>query len=307
MTLIRAASEEVRTVAREAVRENIRRLGDLGQRNVEAVLRELEAARDRLVARLATGTEFDIARSRAMLAEIAEEMRTLADRLPGPLRRGLLDAVERGNADFLAQARAVLPRADGFRLSTGVSSHLIDTATGRSADLVGQITQTARANLNALMRRAATGTNRPADVAREIGTVLSREGRPEGVFGTLAIQIERVHRTETASLYETAGTARARQVARESPWHMYSVWITIKDGRERADHSDMNGATVEVGEHFNYGVGRPDCLISYEQAGREGRAQGIACDGPHDAILPAEAAVNCRCSKGLKRGPRKDA
>jgi hypothetical protein len=306
MTAILAATEETRTVARAKVRENIRRLGELGQRNLEAVLAELQSSRDRLVARLATGTEFDVARSRGMIVAIDAEVRLLRERLGSPLARGFVSALRNGDEDIADQAREVLPSTDAFRVSTGVSSHLIDTATGRSADLVGQISESLRADLNALMRRAATGTNRPADVAREIGAVLDEAGRPVGIFGTKALQIEKVHRTETSSLYETAAKARALTVARESPWVMLRTWITIKDGRERVDHADMNGATVEVGESFNYGAGRPWCLVSYEQAQRDGGTLGLACDGPHDAILPAEAAVNCRCSTGLRRGQRKE-
>jgi hypothetical protein len=307
MTVIHAADEGTRQIARKAVRENVRRVGELGQTNLEAVLRELDSARSRLVSMLATGTDFDRARARLMLFEVEREIARLKRDLPPILSRGFTDATKAGDRDMTAQARAILGETDGFRLSTGVSSDLIDLATGRSADLVTQITEIARSQINTVLRRAATGTLKPYEVATQLGAVLSEAGRPEGTFGTLALQIERVHRTETMALYQQAGDARRTKVAQESPYVIFSVWVTIIDGRERADHAEMNGATVEVGEHFNYGAGPTWSKVSYEQASREGGTLGLAVTGPHDPILPAKDAVNCRCGTGLKRGPRKDA
>lgn len=302
---VHAADEQTRAIARAAVRANIERLAATGQQSLDAIFAELSRSRDRLVAMLATGSEFDVARARAMIVAVDEEVRNLSARLPGKFQTGFRDALCQGDADIAQMGRDLLPHADAMRLSTGVSVHLIDTAAGRSADLVGQISNAARAQLNAILRSGATGTNRPADIARSIGAVLDQEGRPTGVFGTLALQIERVHRTETASLYETAGKARAVVVARESPYEMSRVWISLRDSRTREDHAAMNGATVAVGEHFNYGAGPVWSLVSYEEAEAQGGELGLACDGPHDAILPAEAAVNCRCTAALRRGPRK--
>lgn len=307
MTIVHAADEGTRQIARRAVRENVRRVGELGQANLEAVLRELDDARRRIASMLVDGTEFDRSRARLLLVEVDREIARLKRSLPPIVGRGFRDAATAGDADVTRQARELLGRDDGFRLSTGLDMDLIDYATGRSADLVGQITENARTNLNAILRRAATSTLRPADVASQIGAVLSEAGRPEGAFGTLALQIERVHRTETMALYQQAGDARRTQVARESPYVIFAVWVTIIDGRERADHSDMNGATVEVGEHFNYGAGPTWSKVSYEQASREGGTLGLAVTGPHDPVLPAKDVVNCRCASGMKRGPRKDA
>jgi len=142
--------------------------------------------------------------------------------------------------------------------------------------------------------------------ATAIGEVLSKEGRPTGVFGTLATQTERVHRTETHALYEVAGKARTRQIAEQSPWVIQEVWITILDNRTRDSHRDMNGATITVGESFNFGAGPTWSKVSHEQAQRDGGTIGLAVMGPHDAILPAEEAVNCRCTRGIRRGPRKE-
>lgn len=306
MTLLLAATEERRSVARAKVRKNVARLTELGRRNLASILRELEDSRARLVALLASGTEFDQARAAEMIRAVDAEVARLRRELRTPLAQGYVEALRTGDADIADEAREVLPTGDGFRISTGVSTALIDAATGRSADLVGEISEMARSRLNALMRRSATGSSRPADVAREIGTVLDAAGRPRGVYGTLATQIERVHRTETHALYETAAKARAIQVAAEVPWIMQEVWITVLDSRTRDSHREMNGAVIEVGESFNFGAGPTSSKVSYEQAQREGLTLGLAVNGPHDAILPAEEAVNCRCTRALRRGPRKE-
>lgn len=308
MQRIRAADPTTRAVARDAVRRNVERLGRIGQVNLDDVLRELDDARKRLVSMLATGSEFTQDRARAMIREIDVEAERLRRSLRGPMSEGFRSALALGDDDFASQAREVVgDQPFGFSISTGVSSQLIDIATGRSADLVGQITELARSELNRIVRRAATSALAPEDVAQQIGAVLSEQGRPEGVFGNLATQIERVHRTETSALYETAGKARTVQIAATSPWVIQEVWVTIRDGRERADHADMNGATITVGENFNYGAGPVWSKVSYEEAQRQGGTLGLAVFGPHDAILPAKDAVNCRCSRGLRRGPRKGA
>lgn len=300
---ILAADERTRAVARAKVRENIERLGEMGQLYLSEVLAELERTRQRLVAMLANGTAFDQARAREMIAAVEQETTRLRARLREPFTAAFQGAARQGDADTVSYARLLIGRE--APLSQGVSLTLMDAGASRSADLVGQITETTRSTLNALLRRSATGTSRPADVARDIGDALRPEARPTGVFGTLATQVERVHRTEVAGLYEQAGKARTVQVARESPWQMQEVWITLRDGRERADHAAMNGATIDVGESFNYGAGGAASLVSYERAQREGLALGTACMGPHDSILPAAAVVNCRCTRGLRRGPRK--
>lgn len=299
-----AATPQARAIARERVRENVRRLGEFGQLRLEEVLGELERTRQRLVAMVAEGTEFDQTRARELIRAVDSEAARLRSALRAPLQQAFTGAARLGDADFSAYGRSLV--GDGVRLSQGVSSTLLDTAVSRSADLVGQITETARSTLNRLLRQSATGASGPAEVARAIGGVLSAEARPTGVFGTLATQIERVHRTEVGAMYETAGKARTIQIARESPWVMEEVWIAVLDGRERHDHRTMNGAVIRVGERFNYGAGPVWSKRSYEAAEQEGGTLGTPCTGPLDAILPAEAAVNCRCTRGLRRGPPKN-
>lgn len=68
----------------------------------------------------------------------------------------------------------------------------------------------------------------------------------------------------------------------------------------------MNGATIPVDEHFNFGAGPTWSRVSYEQAERAGGDLGTRITGPHDSVLSAADAVNCRCTRGLVRGPRKE-
>lgn len=284
MSVLLAADLPARELARDKVRDMVQRLAVAGQRNLAEVLRVLDDARARLVAQLATGSEFDMARARTMIAQIEQETRRLRDELRRPLADGFRSSLTLGDADALAKATAIIPE---MRFTAGVSVSLIEVANERSADLVGQITEKARSDLNAIMRKSGMGTSRPADVAKALGTVLSTQNRPTGAFGTLSTQIERVHRTETAGLYEAAGKVRAARIALESPFELSKRWITIIDRRTRDSHLEMNGVVVPQDGKFT--------------------VSGVECDGPHDSVLPAEEVVNCRCTLALVRGPRKDA
>lgn len=285
MTSLLASTPDARAVAAAAVRANIERVSAGQEKDVAEILRILGSARDRLVSMLQTGTDFDVARSRVMLAEVDRQMAQLRGELPPKIAETYKTAARAGDVDMLGQARVVLG-GEGLHLSQGVSSHLLDFASQASADLVGQITTQGRATINDVLRRGAVGSSRPADIAAALGDVLRGENRPTGIFGRLSTQIERVHRTATADFYENAGAARMKTVAKESPFVMRKRWVAILDARTRDTHREMNGVTVGIDEQFDL--------------------DGTLCDGPHDSVLPAEEVVSCRCSRAMVRGERKE-
>lgn len=304
MTVLRAADERTRAFAAARVRQQVRDLLREERSNVALLLRDLNAARDAIVARLGGGTEFDQQRARQLVAAVEAELRALRVQLVQGMTRSLTEAMSRGDADMVEQARAIV----GAEMTSlaGVDPVLVEFARDNSADLVGRITEDLRSRLNTTIRSAATGAATIADVERQIGEVVDAAGRPTGVFGTAATQVDRISRTEVARLYEGAKQVREQRVARKVPYQMMKRWITVVDSRTRFEHQAMNGATVPVEEHFNYGASSPWNRMSYEEAERRGGDLGIKITGPHDSVLPAKDAVNCRCTRGMVRGPRKE-
>ena len=304
VTTLHAATPARRAFAAAAVREQIRDLLRGGSTSTRAMLGSLLRARREIAEQLARGgTEFDAFRSEQMVRAINAEIARLRFRLQSEFTRSLRTTAALGAQHAQAQAVVVL-EADVPGL-IGVDPTVIRFAEQNSADLVGKLTEDLRSQLNLAMRSSATGAATTADVQRKVGDVLRRADRDPGVFGKMATQIERVHRTEVARVYEGAKTVRERQVARSSPFEMFTRWIAIMDGRTRVEHRQMNGATIPVGEHFNFGAGPTWSKVSYEQAGRDGGTLGTRVMGPHDSNLGAKDAVNCRCTKGLVKGKRK--
>lgn len=303
--MIRAATAEQRAFAAARVREQVRRLMAQERGGAREALAILERSRRELVVALSDGgTEFDVTRSNQMIAAIDREIRRLRADLTRSMAQSGQRAIETGRMHLDEQARVVVDIPETSLV--GVDPTLLRFAEDNATDLVGQISEDLRSRLNVVMRGAAPGAATAEDVRRQIGVILTEADRPTGVFGKIAVQVERVHRTETARLYEGAKRVREREVAERVPYVMLRRWIAALDGRTRIAHRLMNGATVPVGEHFNFGAGPTWSKVSWEEAGRQGGTQGTKVTGPQDGVLTARDAVNCRCTVGLVRGERKE-
>jgi uncharacterized protein with gpF-like domain len=63
---------------------------------------------------------------------------------------------------------------------------------------------------------------------------------------------------------------------------MTKEWLTVMDGRQRDDHSEMDGEIVPFDENFE---------VTSQKDGTV-----IFMSGPGDPTAPAEQVINCRCS-----------
>lgn len=302
MSLVLAATEAERLRAAARVRENIRRVQAMSEQDLVAVLDEMKATRDRFVAQLATGSEFDQAYARRLIADVDREMERLKRKIQPRLASAFRRIMEAGDSDTLEVLRQI---AEGNVLSTpGLDTTLVSFAQANSADLVQQIGEEARTRINTALRRGATGTSTPSDVARDIGSVVRQAGRDPGVFGKIATQTERIFRTETQRLYSGATEARMERVERDTGRRVTKTWVhlsgRIPGAQARSDHAMLNGTTIPRDEHFNVAAGPRWSRVSFEEAQRQGGTLGFKASGPQDSVLPAGQVVNCRC--GLAPG-----
>ena len=278
MTMVYAAAGDVGTVA--WYRANIARVAARTDVSSAELVRMLEDVRTRLRDRALNGAagEANAAWARAMLREVESEIGRLTGQMHATLSRHFLETMQAADASVLETARAASSTA--FLGFGGVSPDLIDFASQDSADLVRQITTGLRGQLNRTLRLAATGAVPIEDVARSIGETLTDANRNPGIFGRVATQVERVLRTETGRLYEGATAARVDRVTQDAGLVAEKGWIATRDSRTRDSHWELNGTWIGRDEKFD--------------------VNGWAADGPLDPALPAEEAVNCRCTLGYR-------
>jgi hypothetical protein len=74
-------------------------------------------------------------------------------------------------------------------------------------------------------------------------------------------------------------TWRAMQTASRKPLKLRKVWLSMRDGKVRTHHQEMDGVGVDVSAKFAV-------------PGKHGTEYA---DGPGDPALSAENRINCRC------------
>jgi len=298
-SVLLAATFADRQAAAKRARANVERVQTMTEEDIRAVLADLRATRERLAARLASGgTEFDQAFARSMIADVDREVERLK-REVGPKFASLFTRVmDTADSNALTEATQQIGRQ--LFTAPGIDTTLINFARENSADLVQQIGDDLRTRINTTLRRSAVGTSTPTDVGRAIGDVVRTANRDPGVFGNAAVQVERILRTETARLYEGASEARYKRIETDTGLRMTKQWVHVS-GRipgvlSRPDHAALNGVTIPLDEHFNVGAGPQWSRVSYEEAQRKGGTLGYRASAPQDSTLPAQQAVNCRCT-----------
>lgn len=295
MSIVLAATQADRRRAARLAREAIAAVTKDADANAAKVLQALEESRARLVAML-QGTEFDQAFARRMLMETDREINRLRAMIQPTLAQSLAQTMRSADAFIVSEAARQLGQAMN---TPALSMELIDLAQRDSIVLVQQITEDARKQIANALRRGATGSMGPSDVARSIGGTLERAQREPSVFGDLAQQVEKVHRTETGRLYEHAAEVRRNRIAKEDTGlRVTKTWVHVLRGRRyaRPDHEYLHLVTIPHDEHFNVGAGPTWSRVSYEEAQRQGGTLGFRASGPLDGALPAKQAVRCGCT-----------
>lgn len=284
----------------ERARRLVERVSRRERRNTRELLERLERLRRQLVAPLADASEFDIRMRQELLADaervVAELEATVHDALLEQV-----EAVARDSVESRLSLAATQLGDEAVQLA-GISTDAIDLAGQYDPALVRRVGAATRSEIRNVILSAELGEASGPDVARRLGAVLSREGRPTGVFGRLATQVERIARTEVQTVHELATKAADDRVVSRSTREAFKTWVTSRDTRVRSSHRHLSGVRIRYDERFNVGAGREWSKVSYEEAQRRGGVLGEPAEHPKDVSLSARQRINCRCTRALSFG-----
>lgn len=155
-----------------------------------------------------------------------------------------------------------------------------------SADLIQQIVEPMRAQINTQIRLATLGERSPFQAMQAVTGILGvkardlrwgRLKRPEVVHG-VAARAEAILRTELTRVYSMAHHSQQMATAQEIP-EIRKSWMATADGRTRISH---------INAHIHYS----DNPIPINQPFEVGTAKLMF---PGDPSGPAEETINCRC------------
>lgn len=289
-------------VAVRTIRRAVDEVSRGERRNVLQLLRQIQQIRDSLIARIAEGgTDFDQATKRALLAEVDSVVERIRQEVSAGFQRQFQSAAAQGLSEMSRQINLVSPDAVRPAL-VGLDLDVLDFVRQETDNLVRGVSESVRQEIQTVINSGAIGTATREDVIAKLGTVLTREGRPEGAFGRLALQVERLHRTETSTIFSLSKKATANKAVRETGRQAKKRWVSVGDGRMRPAHRWLNGVEIPFDEHFNVGASEASSKVSWEEAGRRGLAQGEKADVPLDPALSPGQRIQCRCSWGLVLG-----
>lgn len=250
---------DMRRQERGAVRQATRILGDTRRRIVEQI-------------RTARGgfSQFSAEETRRA---IDASIREFEDRYGTLVRNQNAEAFERGRnvvrepVEIAVEARLALPE---------LPADLIEVLQGTTADLVMEIGDEMRLQVNGQVEQIVTGTTRPQEAIANIENMFRsgksdlRGFRRRTGFGW---QAERIVRTETNRVFSVANQASVQQLKEELP-DIKKQWENTGDGRERIDHKTpppggVAGEIKNTNETFSNGLmypldprGRPEDVVN---------------------------------------------
>lgn len=259
----------------------------------DAYARRMEA----LMADADTLGDDAVSRAKALLEEVRKEIVSQIASTDWAAHRieGMKRAVQNAMSDFSSRYGAEF--ADMQAKAWGVAVEYLDQAAMElGLGAIPQIDQTALGILQGYSADLITGATDDAIRAitreiqmgilagRSLQEVMEAIGRSvtEGEVGKLASRLERIVRTESASVYQKARQARFDQVMeimqKDFPLiTVFKKWIHSGKGKyARKNHKRLNGEMRPVGKDFPGG-------IPY----------------PHAPGLPAKEVVNCGCTHVL--------
>ena len=247
---------------------DIRRQERSGVRQAMRILRD---TRERVLGDLDTARGFE--------AFHADEIRQAVDRSVEEFedRYGHLAKTKVDDAFKAGQAMVKEPLETVTELTFSIPelpADLVEVLQGTTADLVKEVGQRMRDQINGEVQQAVTGAQRPVDARRSIENMF-RTGRSQ-LRGFrqrtgFAWQAERIVGTEVNRVFSVSNVAALEQAQASVP-DMKGQWITTRDGRERDSHIRNHLKVREKGETFPNG-------LRY----------------PLDPSGPPEEVVNCRC------------
>jgi hypothetical protein len=157
---------------------------------------------------------------------------------------------------------------------TVLPSYNLLIAQDYTADLVTNLSASAKAKLNAVLRRSALGGQSVDSIMRQIGASIG-----DGEFGKISRRAQTIYRTEVSRMGHAAGQARLEEAA-DRVDGLEHQWIHAgyMEKRPRSYHEGIHGMHVPVDEAFP-GSGPNGEDLMY----------------PGDPAGAAEDTINCFC------------
>lgn len=239
--------------------------------SIDSARNLLDQARRDVIAQLAQGgrTEWDMSWLRQVQAALNTRIGALNRDLEIRLNADINRVFDLANELVDEPARVVL----GTNPVIGVSRQVAQVAANFSATMIKDLTSTAQAAIDGVIRRAAIGGLTVQDAIKEIGSSLDNSK-----FGPVAARAERIFRTEVLRVQAIATQARMqahKDAMRRAGWALGKRWLATPDTRARLSHLAAMGQEREVDEPFDVG--------------------GEKLMYPRDPAGSAGNTINCRC------------
>ncbi|ABF42409.1 hypothetical protein Acid345_3408 [Candidatus Koribacter versatilis Ellin345] len=147
-------------------------------------------------------------------------------------------------------------------------------AQGYTADLIGALSKTAAANINAAIQRAFLGGQSLTDIIAQIGNALSG-GKFDGLFGSFGARAESIAMNEILRVQSLATQGRMEDLLERHP-DLQKQWLWIPAAKQpRILHQLASGQVTDVTEPYK--VAGEDLMF------------------PRDPNGSAWNTINCHC------------
>ena len=252
--------------------ENARKAAEnAAERAVREFLAVANQMREKVILMLTQAGTIDASTAQ----QIKQQIRSLVMQYEARFSQVLTDNQKRLFVKGIQIVDAAVDSGRVLRAVPYLSETTLNTLKAFGADLITNLTETARARITSVIDLAMMGQKPMQEVVNEIG----RNLKDPSVFGTIARRSEIIMRTEGNRINQLATSERIKQVGKQIP-DLKKRWQHSHLGQPRNGHLDLDGVTIAYDEKFSL-------------EGEDGKTYLIAA--PYDPILPVGEQISCRC------------
>ena len=252
--------------------ENARKAAEnAAERAVREFLAVANQMREKVILMLTQAGTIDASTAQ----QIKQQIRSLVMQYEARFSQVLTDNQKRLFVKGIQIVDAAVDSGRVLRAVPYLSETTLNTLKAFGADLITNLTETARARITSVIDLAMMGQKPMQEVVNEIG----RNLKDPSVFGTIARRSEIIMRTEGNRINQLATSERIKQVGKQIP-DLKKRWQHSHLGQPRNGHLDLDGVTIAYDKKFSL-------------EGEDGKTYLIAA--PYDPVLPIEETINCRC------------
>ncbi|OHE58032.1 MAG: hypothetical protein A2Y36_12835 [Treponema sp. GWA1_62_8] len=265
---------------RDAIARVLREMEDLDRSRIDAVQREVLAARAEMRRLLSQKgqTDFGLAQRRAVLAELDRAIDDLDRRLTATVTDGARDAAHLGRASLTRPLATVRGAKAGYdALVPVLDLRAMALASETAGDMVRDVTDEVRRRVRTAVGNVIRGGGTPFDAMTAIVGDDDKQGLPTGgAFKSPLYRAEAIVRTELLGAFNRSHNSAVTGLSKRVPGLMTKTWLWSSSMNPRPAHRALNGTTIPAHEKFD--------------------VNGTMADGPHDPALPVDEVVNCHCT-----------